>query len=375
MKIGINLSVLLDRNFSGVGKYTFYIAKHLYEFSNVLEDIHVEGLIFSKKVNIENFLTHLSKENDKSFLGIKNKIKQIVQESYLLRSLLFNLVDLSTSFIKMDTYLEPNFIPFSYKSKKVVCFVHDLSFFNPGFHPKYRVERFSYGFIKKTLKSDLIIVPSNFIKNEITEKFPWIKDKIKVIYHGIDHSIFYPAQNKQMDRKFIMYVGNIEPRKNLLGLLQAYASLPKDYKESFPLVIVSRKGWKQEKILEFIKKRNLFKYIIVKNNVKNDIELAELYRKAYFLIYPSFYEGFGFPPLEAMACGCPVIVSNKGSLPEVCGDNAIYIDPYNVEDITEKIIMAIENPEKLREISQRALKHARKFSWKKSAEEHLKILS
>ena len=374
MKIGINLSVLLDRNFSGVGKYTFYIAKYLNELSYEEKGIYVEGLILFKKVDIKDFLNSFDEINTYQKKSVKEKVKELLQRKNFLREMLFRLIDFSTNFINVDTYLEPNFVPFNYKAKRIACFVHDLSFFNPHFHPQYRVERFSYGFIKKTLNSDLIIVPSNFIKNEIIEKFPWVRDKVRVIYHGIDHDVFYPAKDKQIDRKFILFVGNLEPRKNLLGLLKAYSSLPREYKESFPLVIVSRKGWKQKVIFNFIQKSNLWKYIIIKNNIDNDIKLAELYRKAYFLIYPSFYEGFGFPPLEAMACGCPVIVSNKASLPEVCGDNAIYIDPYSIEDITEKMIMAIEKPEELEVLSRNASNYVKKFTWHKSAKEHLEAL-
>ncbi len=371
MKVSIGLSVLLNRNFSGVGKYTFYLSKYLIKHSYNIEEIEIEGLIFFKRIHIKSFLEQVN--NKKGTDKINEYLLKTVKTNRTFRKFLSAVLETASKFVQTDIYLEPNFVPLSYNAKKTISFVHDLSFFNPNFHPFYRIERVSYGFIQKTSKSDIILVPSNFIKYEISDKFPWLEHKIKVIYHGIDHTIFKPNGSNNTEKRYILFVGNIEPRKNLTNLLKAYSLLPADYRNSYPLVIISRNGWRNEEVFRFISENKLWNNIIIRNDIYSDEELANLYRNALFLIYPSIYEGFGFPPLEAMSCGCPVIVSNKASLPEICGKNALYVDPFNVDDIFDKLIYAIENPNVLENLAKRALNHVKRFSWDRAAKEHLKL--
>ena len=187
------------------------------------------------------------------------------------------------------------------------------------------------------------------------------------MYHGIDHSLFYPRKNKNLEQKFILAVGSIEPRKNLKNLLLAYASLPLHVKETYHLILVGAGGWENEDIMLLIKQQHSF---VTYSGYVNDETLAQLYNDATLFVYPSFYEGFGIPPLEAMACGTPVISSNASSLPEVCADAAFYINPYDVLSMKDAISTLLNDESLRKAFIDKGLKHSQAFTWQKSAKAH-----
>jgi glycosyltransferase involved in cell wall biosynthesis len=137
-------------------------------------------------------------------------------------------------------------------------------------------------------------------------------------------------------------------------------------------VIAGFKGWENKEIMQIIEKNKEF---ITYLGYISDEELAAVYNKASCFVYPSFYEGFGLPPLEAMACGTPVVCSNVSSLPEVGGDAVVYCDPYSVEDIKNKIELVLLDEGLQKELSLKGLEQAQKFTWEKSAQEHIKIFN
>jgi glycosyltransferase involved in cell wall biosynthesis len=195
-----------------------------------------------------------------------------------------------------------------------------------------------------------------------------------VIYHGINHSIFKIYDDLklpfELPKKFIFSVGSIEPRKNLLGLLRAYNDLSEQTRFEYKLVLAGFKGWENKEIMELITKN--------KQNIHylgfiDDSELAKVYNLASLFVFPSFYEGFGLPPLEAMACGTPVVSSNLTSMPEVCQDAAIYCDPYDIVDIKQKIELVLGDETIQKELINKGLKRASEFSWQKSAQSHLAV--
>jgi glycosyltransferase involved in cell wall biosynthesis len=172
--------------------------------------------------------------------------------------------------------------------------------------------------------------------------------------------------------KFILAVGSIEPRKNLKNALLAYNSLPQAFKREYKFVLAGFSGWNNEEIMNSIRRE---KENIAYLGYLSDPDLAYLFNLASLLIFPSLYEGFGLPPLEAMACGTPVIVSNSSSLPEVCKDAAYYIDPLSVESIREGIVKVISDSELRSMLSQRGLDRAKLFSWDTSARKHLSLFN
>jgi len=351
---------------TGVGRYTYEISKKLKSIDN-FKYTYFYGYYSDKLI-----------ETSDAF-GVKNLKSLIVKNSFLkkiARKLLLFISSLSTT--TYDLYWQPNFIlKDCIKAKKTVTTVHDFSFIlYKDCHPKERIEYFEKNFLKNIIKSDMLITGSKYSKQEILDRLDFKEDKIRVIYHGLDHDIFKIYDNINLDfdlpDKFILSVGSIEPRKNLFGLLKAYNLLEADIKSKYKLVLVGFKGWQNQELME-----------IINNNKENihylgfidDIELAKVYNLASCFVFSSFYEGFGLPPLEAMACGTPVIASNTTSIPEVCGDAALYCDPSDVQNIKQKIGLVLNDINLQKEMIINGLKRAKKFSWEKSANEHIKLFS
>ena len=278
---------------------------------------------------------------------------------------------------RCDLYWEPNNVPMDlFKPKKIVTTIHDLSvFLYPHWHPKERVIFFNEN--KKNInKSDLIITVSNYIKNEIMEYFKIKEERIKVIYLGYYKSFRAIEKEKlsslfnkyNVNFKFILFVGSVEPRKNLKNVILAYSNLPEKYKREYKLLIVGFKGWENSQVMELINKDKNIKYL----GYVDDETLAYLYDKASIFLYPSLYEGFGLPPIEAMACGCPVIVSNVASLPEVCGDAALYVSPDDIDNINHAIQLLLDDSNLREELVKKGVKRTKRFSWDKCAQEHIR---
>jgi glycosyltransferase involved in cell wall biosynthesis len=195
--------------------------------------------------------------------------------------------------------------------------------------------------------------------------------------------IYKPLENKKeiegikrkygISKKYILFVGTIEPRKNLLRLLSAFEKLKNKFKE-YQLVIVGQIGWMTEKFFEKLKNlpENVKRDIILTGYIPRE-DMVFLYNGCELFIYPSLYEGFGIPVLEAMSCGVPVITSNVSSLPEVGGDACVYVNPYDEEDILYKMEKVLSSEELKNEMSKKGLERAKLFSWEKTAEKTLKV--
>ena len=357
-------SISLLSSLTGIGRYTYEISKQL-DVDNTFEVNYFYGY-FSKKLQEPS--SKSSVKNLKSII-IKNPfIKMLARKISIIFSKIFSPV--------YNIYWQPNFIPNSgIKAKNIVTTVHDFSFIlHRDFHQKETVKYFEDNFFKNIYKSDMIITGSNYSKLEILERINFKEDNIKVIYHGINHDVFRVYDNTNLNfeipKKFILSVGSIEPRKNLLGLLQAYNLLNNEIKSEYKLVLVGFKGWGNNEIMDLINKN--------KQNIHylgfiSDEELAKVYNLASCFVFPSFYEGFGLPPIEAMACGTPCVVSNLTSIPEICVDAAIYCDPYDVNSIKEKIELVLDDVVLRDEIIKKGIKRASEFTWEKSAKEHIKV--
>ncbi len=259
------------------------------------------------------------------------------------------------------------------KNKKLVMTVHDVAFLT---YPKSFSKLFQiyYSFLlpRNLERADAIITISEVSKKEIVRFFPNFKDKIEVIPLGIDDKYRVVKTLKKKQR--ILYVGSINERKNLIGTIEAFEKLPKEL--GYILIIVGNffdifsLSHKMKETLKRAKNNNK---IIFKQDL-DDEALIEEYNVATIFIFPSFYEGFGLPPLEAMACGTPVITSNISSMPEVCGDAAVYVDPYDINDISKKIEFLITNQEERERLIKKGLKRVKHFTWEKSAKKHLDVM-
>lgn len=259
--------------------------------------------------------------------------------------------------------------------KKIVT-VHDMAVFQDGlldaeFAGKNR-ERLNAVLNRRDLAR--VITVSKFSKEAILTRFPHLKDRIHVVPLGADHM---PEAGKVNDKKFlipvsfILFVGNIERRKNLERLIDAFEMVKRDFKE-LALVIVGRDGFDAEVVHQKIKRSSCAESIICKGHASAE-ELSAYYAKAQCFVYPSLYEGFGIPILEAMTQACPVITSNMGAMKEVASDAALLVDPMRAEDIADKIGVIMRDMTVRADYSFRGLQHSARYFWSDTVEKTLEV--
>ena len=232
-------------------------------------------------------------------------------------------------------YAAGHFGPVLSKKAKIAATIHDLTpfLFSHAF-PWHVRSYLKYSIKKIAAKSVCISVPSISTKNDLVNLLGVAEDKIVVIQPSLVPTQYKsdPAVNPVKIEKYILSVGTNEPRKNLTGLIKAYASLDADLRREYPLVITGRAGWMSQNLDHLIEELGIKGQVIFTGFIEEQM-LPHLFGHADVFCYPSLYEGFGFPPLEAMYYGAPVLTSNISSLPEVVGDAAVLIDPHSTADI------------------------------------------
>ena len=278
--------------------------------------------------------------------------------------------------LHIDLLHSPVFVsPKNYKGKGVLT-IHDTTFIT---HPQYHVPSkkiyFKWGIPMSIKKNNKIIAISKNTESDLVNLFPQYKDKFLYIPYGVKGIFFKKIRNEKIEifkkkldlpKKYFLYVGVLEPKKNIIGILKAFKSIYKNNKDLY-FVIAGRKGWYYSDIFKAIKELNLTENVIYPGHIEYE-QLPLLYQGAMFFIYPSFYEGFGMPVLEAMAAGCPVITSGISSTKEVAKDGALFVDPESIDDIANAM-KSILIDEKLREeIIHKGEKRASEFNWEKTAE-------
>lgn len=222
---------------------------------------------------------------------------------------------------------------------------------------------------------DGIITVSNYSKNDIAKAFNFPKDKIFVTYLSAE-DIYRPLDKlkskKIIEKKygihddFILYVGGFSPRKNIAGIIKAFEQISHHVDKNLKLVIAGKKGISYANYVSLTEKLNLASKVIFPGFI-NLYDMPYLYNSAKLLVYPSFYEGFGLPPLEAMACGTPVIVSNSTSLPEVFGKSSIMVDPHNIKNLGDSIYECLENNLLRRQLISEGFNLCKNLTWKNTA--------
>ncbi len=283
---------------------------------------------------------------------------------------------------RVDIVVEPaHFGPFFMPRRiKRVTVIHDLTPLKyPELH-RFHSQLLQSLFLKRILKNaDLIIANSENTRQDIIRFFPFTEPKVETIYLGND-DLFIPDHRKEIPEKYgisspyFLFVSTIEPRKNLNLLLNAYSRFRMNTSDVIKLVIVGARGWKCKKIFSEIEAHPYKEDIILPGYVPLE-ELPAFYSQALAFIYPSFYEGFGLPVLEAMACGAPCLVSNVSSLPEVAGNATLMFNPFDTGDLTEQMDLISSDPNLRAELSGRAIKQAALFSWDRFALEFLDTLA
>ncbi len=262
---------------------------------------------------------------------------------------------------------------------RIVTVIHDVAFIK---FPKYFKFWDRLALINNTKRalhlSDIVITPSEATKMDIRENYKTSRDNIRVVNNGYDTQLFFARGETRSDRQIIterftldkpyfIFIGVIQPRKNISSLIKAFRELLLKEKQDIQLVIVGNSGWMSANIYKEIQGCGFYNRIRLVENVNNR-DLAILLRGAEALVLPSLYEGFGLPVVEAMACGTPVIISNVSSLPEMGGEAAVYIDPLNYHTITEAALKILKEKSWKELLKQKCLEQSKKFSWAKTAQ-------
>jgi glycosyltransferase involved in cell wall biosynthesis len=277
---------------------------------------------------------------------------------------------------KPDVFHAPHYVlPVAVRCRSVVT-IHDCIHL---MFPQYLPNRAAYAYARGAMwsaarRSDRILTVSEASKRDILHFFNVPPDKISVVYNAIDERFgIEPAAEEiarvrerfQLDQRFVLYAGTIKPHKNLVRLIEAFAQLRTGEFEELKLLIIGDEISRLPALRRAVHSHKLHKHVRFLGFLPDET-LAALYRLAALFVFPSLYEGFGLPPLEAMASGTPVVTSNVSSLPEVAGDAAVLVDPYDVESIVHGMRRVLSDPALADEMRKKGLVRARDFSWERS---------
>jgi glycosyltransferase involved in cell wall biosynthesis len=360
---------------TGIGRYTFELGQHLSKSPAIETLVFFNGRHLSQRLPAPE-MVNLQIDHK----SMKYQLKQWVQNSEILSEIYrLNLLLLQQQKLKSHSefiYHGPNFYLPRFKGKKVATF-HDLSPYYPGYHKpihaKYLQKRFAY-----TLKhADALITDSEYVKQEIISKFDWPSNRIFSIPLAAGKE-FFPrkASNVQFIlnkyhlsfQGYALYVGTIEPRKNILTMLKAYRNLPPAVRKKWPIVLSGYEGWESEEIHDGMQQAQVEGWAIYLGYVPAE-DLPILFSGAQLFIFPSYYEGFGLPVLEAMQSGVPVVCSNASSLPEVIGDCGLMCDPNDADTMQKLILKGLEDQPWRNQAIDKGIIRSEGFSWSRCAHE------
>ena len=364
MKIGVDAKWYFSGPPSGVN-----VVRNIVD-NMIINDTEDQIVFFLNKKDIDRKLYF-----EEKIKNYKNLSFEFINLSLLTKLLLFPFMIWNK---KMDVILFQNFIPlWGGRRTKFVVYIHDLLFLD---FPQYfsRFERIAYRIMLLSAKrSSHVITISESERNRILKHADFPEEKVSYVYHGID-PVFYerskPIRSEvrikyNLPDKYILFVGRINVRKNISTLLKAYNACNQD----ISLVIVGKEEHKGYNLLRDLNQ--------VSNNAKihkigfvPDNDLAEIISGATIFVFPSYAEGFGLPPLEAMKSGVPTIISNTTSLPEVCGDAAISFNPDDYVELTSKMVALLSDAELYHSYKVKGLNQAEVYSWERSVNSILKIL-
>ncbi|MGR3292445.1 MAG: glycosyltransferase [Candidatus Scalindua sp.] len=367
VRVGINASKAFDVH-TGVGRYTSNLCRSILKIGSKNDYYFYAPGRMGNTMMTDIGGTHL----EKAGAFIQNNTLRILWEQIVLpiysrknRLDLFHYTDHALSLFQ--------------RTRPTIITVHDIAYVRfPDLLNKSR-QIYKKRILKFSIeKADIIVACSFSTKRDIIEYYGIKKEKIKVVHLGVE-SRFCPISNveeyrvkNKLPSKIILNVGTLEPRKNVVSLIKAFKKLREKGFEDYKLVIAGDKGWLYKQIFEEVEDSDLKKEILFLG-VVSDGDLPMLYNCADIFVYPSLYEGFGLPPLEAMACGIPVITSNTSSLPEVIGDAGIMVDPTDVTSLCENMYNLLKDRGLWYHMSSKGLERSKLFSWDNTAKQILKI--
>jgi glycosyltransferase involved in cell wall biosynthesis len=350
----------------------------------------VDAMLAQDSVNQYTLLTSGRAPEERPFPVAKNvRGRSLIIPDRYLNILWYRWrLPISATFFtgQVDIYHGPDFVlpPLNGKLRKIVT-VHDLAFLE---HPEYAVPQLA-AYLKKVVPeavgaADVVAAVSRETRRTLIEHFSTPPEKITLVPNGIrsylrrvtDPILIESTRHKYgLKSPLVLGVGTLEPRKNHLGLIKAFhraASAGKKQARPAMLAIAGGEGWMYDETRQAVAELGLEKKVRFLGRV-SDLDLMLLYSLADVFVFPSFYEGFGVPPLEAMACGAPVITSNTSSLPEVVGDAALLVDPHDTGAIAQAMLRVLGDGQLQEELRQKGYERARSFTWAESARKMLSI--
>ncbi|WP_278386130.1 glycosyltransferase family 4 protein [Stutzerimonas kunmingensis] len=373
---------------TGIGNYTFHLLK---ELLSIQQDD--EGLKRIDCISGKEFISasaalgkcHLAEQNfdsEKPRISTLRRIVRRIPLAYRTRQALHDLRLLQQRHqYRHFLYHEPNFILKAHPGPCVAT-IHDLSFIHyPQHHPAERVA-WMHGNLKKTLeRADQLITVSKLVRQELIDFLGVPADRIQTTYLGVDAD-FHPRTSTEtqglMDRyqlthgSYVLFVGTLEPRKGVDLLLDAWASLPVPIRKNYKLVLAGASGWRNAELLERIQRLEAHGEICWLRYIPQD-DLPILYAGAAAFTFPSIYEGFGLPVLEAMASGVPVVCTAGTSMAEFAAEAPLLFEVGNSEEFSEQLRTLLEDDKLREQHSTRGLERANHFSWRRFAHETLAI--
>lgn len=375
IRIFIDGEVLALPHFSGIGHYTLELLRSV---DKALEDYP------RVTVHLGVYYKHTRKLHALGFKRIR-----IIPSPFSHRIANALKIRRKQPFLDLlygkAVYVFPNFSSWPLFRSKSVPVIYDLSFEK---YPEFAEPR-NRAFLSEQVRLSVeratkIATISKNSRQEIASFYQYPEENISIYSPAVDTSRFRPCSEKEITPvkekygikgRYILFVGNIEPRKNLKNLLLAYEKLPKELQSKYPLVLIGAKGWQDDEIRLYLDRlcgQGL--KIIQPLKYVTDEDLPALYSGASLFIYPSLYEGFGIPPLEAMACGTPAITSDNSSLPEVVGEAAIMVNASSSKAIKNAMVRVLSDPSLQKKLSSAGIQQVSRFSWDASARKLLNDL-
>ena len=363
MRIAINARSILLKRPTGIGRYTYHLIDNLGTIdSNNQYQLYVQKKFWDTKRTLPKF-SYSNFQTKTDFFGRG-----------------------PNRFLKgVDIYHSPSPDTIDIEKPKVVVTIHDLIYKTyPQGHTQETIDLTQRHMQQIVKRADHIICISQNTRGDLHRFFDFPKEKTSVVYNGVDHRQFYLlGPQEKLEAKealvqmgivdpFILFVGTIEPRKNLAGLLEAFASLRQKKQFKGKLVVAGMKGWMMQSVEPLMARLGIKEDVIFTGFISDD-QLRILYNLAEVFVFPSFYEGFGFPIVEAFCCGGAVVCSNVSSCSEIAADAALSVEPENISQIAEAVKKLLEDKACNQDFRQKALKRAEFFSFHKTAKETLDV--